>query len=323
MNRTPKIIAEVGSNFDSDLVKAKELIHAAAQAGADVVKFQLFSENSFKHLSKKEESIFEKIKLDPEWLGILDQECKNFNVQFLASVFDTYLLDKYIKIKPSAIKIASSEVTNFPLLQKASFSGIDLIISTGMSDFTDIETAIKICEAAGTNKITLMQCSAIYPCPPEQLNLNCIKTLNSMFGYSVGFSDHTDTTWAACVAVALGCRLFEKHFTLSKEGEGPDHFYALEPNELEEYIKLVNYASSSLGSGRKELKGQEKIHGRREGLYAKRKIVAGEKLNENNTYFKRPALGIRPYLGPLNFSMKVNKDLEADSPIDLTSVEFI
>ena len=322
MHNKIRIIAEAGSNFDADLVKAKELIHAGAEAGADHIKFQLFSENSFDQLSVSEKAVFEQIKLNPDWLGILDEECKKLNVTFLASVFDSFLLAKYLKIKPAAIKIASSEVTNLSLLQNASASGCEMIISTGMSNFSDIELALEVCEAQGNENISLMQCTAVYPCPLEKLDLKTMQTLELMFGYPVGFSDHTETEYAACAAVGLGCQLFEKHFTLSKKGNGPDHHYAVEPYELKHYISTIKDVAGCMGSHRKILKGQERLEGRREGLYATKLLNVGEKLTLENTIFRRPAIGIRKNVSPAHFSMKVNKIIDVDSPINFKDVDF-
>ncbi len=292
LNHKPYIIAEAGSNFNQSLDIAKELIEVAVEAGADAVKFQLFKSEILYPDKGEMYDLFKSIELDSDWIPILNDYCIKRNITFLASPFDIQSVDILDRIDISAYKVASSETTNFKLFDYITKKNRPLIISTGMCDMVDVMEAINSCEANQNFKIALLQCGAIYPIPAKELNLNVIKTYKNFFKVPVGLSDHTLGNVAAITSIGLGACIFEKHFTLNKLSEGPDHSFALEPKELKKYISEIMEAYKSLGEYRKEMLQHEKENGRRLGIYASQTIEIDEEFTNKNIISKRPALGI-------------------------------
>jgi sialic acid synthase SpsE len=289
----PYVIAEVGSNFDKNLDKARRLIDLAAEAGANAVKFQLFRADFLYPNGGDLYDIFKSIELDPDWVPILAMHATEQGLHFMASAFDLKSVDVLEAVKTPAHKVASSETTNLGFLHKLASAGKPLIISTGMCDMIDVEEAVNACLGAGNDQIVLLQCGAMYPLPNELVNLRVIQSLARRFNCPVGFSDHTLGQVAAIAAVGLGATVFEKHYTLDKKGAGPDHFYALEPNELKAYISAVREAHEALGSGEKQMLPKERELGRREGLYLARNMAKGETITAADIVIKRPAVGLR------------------------------
>ncbi len=291
-NNLPYIIAEIGSNYDQDKTKAFRMIEVASKCGVNAVKFQVFKANKLYKKSHPMFKIFKKLELNTEWLSELSNCAKKNKVTFLASVFDLESVDHLEKINIPAYKIASSEISNHELLKYVANKKKTTIISTGMSDYIDIEYALNIFKFSKNNKIALMQCSALYPCSIKNANLNVISSLKSKYNLVVGFSDHTIDNSAAPVAVGLGASIFEKHFTLDKSSEGPDHFYALEPNELKDYVNTIKNSFLLKGSSEKSFLKEERKVARREGVYAKKNLKKNHLLKSKDYYFARPAIGI-------------------------------
>jgi sialic acid synthase SpsE len=287
------VIAEVGSNFNQSLDNGKSLIDVAAEAGADAVKFQLFKAEVLYPNGGDTYEAFKAVELDVDWVAPLKEHCDSRGVAFLASAFDSGSLDLLIECGVPAIKVASSEITNFGLLERAARSKVPLLVSTGMCDLVDIVQAVRIFEQAGNLDVGLMQCGSVYPLPLEQTNLRVMDVLRETFGGPVGFSDHTLGHVASLAAVARGAAVVEKHFTHDKKAKGPDHFYALEPSELRSFIASIREVHVALGDREKNLLPDERKLGRREGLFAKEDIEAGAVLTEHLVEIKRPALGIR------------------------------
>ena len=311
----PYIIAEIGSNFDQDLNKAFKLIEKAAESGANAVKFQLFKADELYKKTDALYSVFKSIELNPDWLPRLKDFSEELNLDFLASAFDLKSLEILESLNVVAHKIASSETTNLKFLRKCAVTGKPLIISTGMCDMVDIEEAVNICRSANNEQIILMQCGSIYPLEPKDANLNVIHSLINRFKYPVGLSDHTLDNIASITAIGLGARVFEKHITMDKMSEGPDHFYAIEPKELDKYIHDINQAFMSLGSHQKSLLSLEKEIGRREGLYITRDISSGDTISADDIESKRPALGIRSRYKNSIIGSNIQRDLKKGSPI--------
>ena len=292
-NSSPYVIAEVGSNHDQDLIKAKELIDVAVEAKAGAVKFQLFRADALYPNHDGLYDIFKSLELNAGWVPELSEYARRRGIHFLASAFDEDSVDVLELVGVPAHKIASSEATNWPLIHKMAVTKKPLIISTGMCDVIDIEEAINVARGAANEEIILMQCGAVYPLENKSANIKVIQTLYQRFSCPVGFSDHTLGNTAAVVAIGAGATVFEKHFTLDKKADGPDHFYALEPAELENYISSLGQAYESLGSEDKQLLTSERELGRREGLYFTRDMEVGEIIMEPDLVSSRPALGIR------------------------------
>ena len=291
----PYIIAEIGSNFDQSLSKAKKLITEAKKCNADAVKFQLFNPKILypKKKDKKMLKIFKSIELKKKFIPPLIEFANLKKIDIFFSVFD-YKNLKYLKrFDLKSYKIASSEVTNFKLVKEIIKTNKTVFISTGMSDIEDVKNILKLFKDKSNQKI-LMQCTSIYPTDISDMNLNVFKLYKKKFkGIELGLSDHSLSDIPAITAVGLGCHYFEKHFTLDKKGRGPDHFFAYNPKEFKKYVRNIRFAYLSLGKSKKEMLDKEKQFGRRDGIYATKNIIKGQKISSKNIFSKRPALGIR------------------------------
>ncbi|WP_270969041.1 N-acetylneuraminate synthase [Campylobacter upsaliensis] len=302
------IIAEAGVNHNGDINLAKKLIEQAAKAGADVVKFQTFKANSCVSVSAKkakyqlettakEESQLEMIKkleLSYETHFELMKHCKKHGIAFLSTPFDLESVEFLRGLDLPYFKIPSGEITNLPYLKAVAKCKKKVLLSTGMANLGEIEAALEILRKNGTRNITLLHCNTEYPTPFEDVNLNALKTLKEAFKLEVGYSDHTEGIVASLGAVALGAVVIEKHFTLDKTMEGPDHRASLEFEELRTLCKGIRELEKALGSGIKKASKSEaknKIIARK-SLVAKREIQKGEKFSEQNLTTKRPGSGI-------------------------------
>ena len=302
------IIAEAGVNHNGDLNLAKKLIEQAAKAGADIVKFQTFKaedcvsikakkakyqlENTAKDESQLE--MIKKLELSREAHFELMKHCKKHNIAFLSTPFDLESVEFLRGLDLPYFKIPSGEITNFPYLKAVAKCKKKVLLSTGMANLAEIEAALEILRKNGTRDITLLHCTTEYPAPFEEVNLNAIKTLKEAFKLKVGYSDHTRGIVAALGAVALGAVVIEKHFTLDKTMEGPDHKASLEPSELKELCEGIRTLEKALGNGIKKASKSEakNIIIARKSLVAKREIQKGEKFSEQNLTTKRPGSGI-------------------------------
>lgn len=302
------IIAEAGVNHNGDINLAKKLIEQAAKAGADVVKFQTFKANSCVSVSAKkakyqlettakEESqleMIQKLELSYESHFELMKHCKKHDITFLSTPFDLESVEFLRGLDLPYFKIPSGEITNLPYLKAVAKCKKRVLLSTGMANLGEIETALTILRKNGTRNITLLHCNTEYPTPFEDVNLNALKTLKEAFKLEVGYSDHTEGIVASLGAVALGAVVIEKHFTLDKTMEGPDHKASLEFEELRALCKGIRELEKALGSGIKKASKSEaknKIIARK-SLVAKCIIQKGEKFSEQNLTTKRPGSGI-------------------------------
>lgn len=302
------IIAEAGVNHNGDINLAKKLIEQAAKAGADVVKFQTFKANSCVSVSAKkakyqlettakEESqleMIQKLELSYESHFELMKHCKKHDIIFLSTPFDLESVEFLRGLDLPYFKIPSGEITNLPYLKAVAKCKKRVLLSTGMANLGEIEAALTILRKNGTKNITLLHCNTEYPTPFEDVNLNALKTLKEAFKLEVGYSDHTEGIVASLGAVALGAVVIEKHFTLDKTMEGPDHRASLEFEELRALCKGIRELEKALGSGIKKASKSEaknKIIARK-SLVAKCIIQKGEKFSEQNLTTKRPGSGI-------------------------------
>ena len=291
----PFIIAEIGSNFDQSLLKAKKLISEAKKCNADAVKFQLFNPKILypKKKDKKIMNIFKKIQLKKKIIPKLIKFAGIKKIEIFFSVFDNQNLKYLKKFNLKFYKIASSEITNIKLAKEIVRTNQTILISTGMSDIQDVKNILKLFKNKKNKKI-LMQCTSIYPAGISDINLNVLKLYKKKFkDIELGFSDHSLSDIPAITAVGLGCMYFEKHFTLNKKSKGPDHFFAYNPKQFKKYVENINTAFMSLGESKKKMLVEEKKFGRREGIYAKKVILKGQKITSQNIFSKRPAIGIR------------------------------
>ena len=301
-----RIIAEAGVNHNGNLKIAKKLIVAAKRAGADYVKFQYFKaeylstkyskqakyqKKKFKQKNNSQKLMLEKLQLSIDQLNELKDFCQKKKIKFALSVFDHITLKLLIPLNLDFIKIPSGEITNYPLLRNATKISKEIILSTGMSNITEIKKAIETIKKYNKKiKITLMHCTTEYPTNEKDVNILSVKTMEKKFKLSVGYSDHTKGNEASCAAAVLGSRTFEKHFTLSRRMKGPDHSASLEPDELLNYILSIKKTINLIGNGKKKITRTEKKNFNivRKSIYALKKIKLGDIFTEENIISKRP-----------------------------------
>lgn len=328
------IIAEIGVNHNGDINKAKQLIEIAAQAGADVVKFQTFNSEdlttNYAPLAEYQEqnspelkdqsNLLKKLELTDSDHFILKNYADKFGIEFLSTAFTVESVDFLSKLGLKRWKIPSGEINNIILLEKIAELNQPTILSTGMSCLGEIETAINTLTSRNLSKdkITILHCNTAYPTPLEDVNLNVIKTLRETFGVNVGYSDHTLGIEVGTAAVALGSTVIEKHITLDRNLPGPDHKASLEPNEFRNLIKNIRNTSIALGSNIKEPTKSEKrnIKIARKSIVASKVIKIGEIFTNDNLTSKRPATGLPPNLMHLIVGKKSNRNYNIDDQIE-------
>ncbi|MBN1431633.1 MAG: N-acetylneuraminate synthase family protein [Methanomicrobiaceae archaeon] len=310
------IIADAGSNHDKKLSQAKELIDIAADAGVDAVKFQLFKADTFYSKSDPIYDLFKQCELPPEWIGDLVDHSRDRDIIFLTTPFEKESVDLLCDYKIPALKWASSEIVNLPFLKYAAEKKLPMLLSTGMSDFADIQEAIDIVRSSGNEDIALFQCTSLYPTPSNLVNLKAIDSIREAFCVPTGLSDHTLGISVPVAAVARGASVIEKHFTISRELPGADHCYALEPDALKAMVDGIREVEDSLGSSIKQMLPEEKRLARRNSIIAEKEIPAGTEITAENIVIKRPAHGIKPKYSSVIVGKKANRDIKADEPID-------
>jgi N-acetylneuraminate synthase len=338
------IIAEAGSNHNGNLEQAKKLIDVASDAGANAIKFQLFkSEMMYPTNSGVVETpmgdvdifeILKKMEIPYEWLKILKEYSENKGLIFLCSGFDEESIEVLENIGISAHKIASPELNHIPLLEYLQTKNKPIIMSTGLSMLCEIEEAINTCCNQGDGQAILLHCVSAYPTPLEDCNLNVIKTLKMAFDVPVGFSDHTlDPVIAPAVAVAINANVIEKHFTLSRDLEGPDHSFALEPSELKQMVDeirkidkvadKISYVKKLIGSDKLDtvLGGYKKTITSSEldiypndkrSIHAISDICKGEVLNIDNMRVLRSERNLNPGIHPRYYKAILGKKITRD-----------
>ncbi|MCM1261966.1 MAG: N-acetylneuraminate synthase [Butyrivibrio sp.] len=304
------IIAEAGDNHNGSIELAFQLIDKAVEAGADCVKFQTFvteeviSKNAEKADYQKESTgsdgnqyeMVKKLELSFEQFRRLQLYAKEKKIIFLSTPFDIPSVEFLYSIEIPCFKIPSGEITNFPYLVKIAETGKDVIMSTGMAELEEIDTAVRVLREHGSGSISLLHCNTEYPTPIEDVNLRAMLTLKERYGVKVGYSDHTLGIEVPIAAAALGAEIIEKHFTLDHNMEGPDHKASLEPDELKAMVTGIRKIEKALGNGIKTASPSEKknIDIARKSIVARRNIKKGEILSEENLAVKRPGNGISP-----------------------------
>lgn len=306
------IIAEAGVNHNGDISLAKKLIDVAADAGADIVKFQTFRADRLATLTAKkadyqlqatdgnesQHAMLRRLELTADMHTELLAHCATRNIDFFSTGFDVESVDLLVSLGQNRIKIPSGEITNLPYLRHIGKLGKTIILSTGMSTLGEVEAAIEVIEQGGTprNKLTVLHCTTEYPTPMDEVNLRAMQTIHTAFDVAVGYSDHTQGIEVAIAAVAMGAVVIEKHFTLDRNLPGPDHKASLEPNELRSMVRSIRNIESALGDGIKRLTSHEFKNQAiaRKSLVAKGSIKAGDIFSAQNITAKRPGTGISP-----------------------------
>ena len=292
------VIAEAGSNHNGDLETAKELIDVAAEAGADAVKFQTFRAEDLyvddrEMVDDPDESTYallESLEQPYEWIPELYDYCQSRGVQFMSSPFDERSAEELAEYVP-AFKIASFTLSHHPFLEHLAEYGKPILMSTGAHELSEVEEAVSVLRENGVEDITLLHCISSYPTPLEEINVRAVETLDNEFDTVVGLSDHTvEPAVAPAAAVALGASVVEKHFTLDKEMEGPDHSFALEPDELDEMVDTIRGTKLALGNGTIDVQDieRETYQRSRRGIHATRKIKQGEAIEKGDVQVIRP-----------------------------------
>jgi N,N'-diacetyllegionaminate synthase len=335
MKKPILIIAEAGVNHNGDLVLAKQLIDVAADAGADLVKFQTFSADRLATREAKkadyqsvttgsaetQHQMLSRLELSANMHHELIAYCAKRNIGFFSTGFDIESVDFLISLGINHFKIPSGEITNLPYLRHIGQFSKPVIISTGMATMGDIEAAIDVLVQAGTtlSLITVLHCTTEYPTPMSEVNLHAMQSMQVACGVAVGYSDHTAGIEVAIAAVALGATVIEKHFTLDKNLPGPDHKASLEPDELKAMVSAIRNIEIALGDGIKRLTPSE-VRNKpvaRKSLVASKAIKAGEVLSVENITTKRPGTGISPMNWDAVIGRKSVRDFAAGELIEL------
>lgn len=326
------IIAEAGVNHNGSLDLAYKMVDAAKRASVDCIKFQTFksqnlvSKNASKADYQKENTgdgtqieMLKKLELTYADFSNLKKYCDKVGMNFISTPFDLDSIEFLDSLDIPFWKIPSGEITNYPYLKAISKTRRPVILSTGMSTLDDIKQALNVLTQNGTTDIKILQCNTEYPTPFEDVNLNAMKTIRDAFGYEVGYSDHTKGIEIPMAAVAMGASVIEKHFTLDKNMEGPDHKASLEPDELFEMVKCIRNIEKSFGNGIKKPSESEKknITIVRKSIVASCYIKKGETFTEKNITVKRPGSGISPMKWDDVIGLVAKKDYSEDDLIEL------
>lgn len=319
------IIVDVAANHNGNLETAKELIKKASEAGADAVKFQtykadkLYSKNTpqFSKDPIKPYDLIKKVEHPRNWIPILSEYAKELNIEFLSSPFDYEAVDLLDDINVPLFKVASSEIVDLELIQYMASKGKPMIISTGMANLGEIEEAVDAVREIGNEEIVLLHCNTVYPTPVHVVNLNAMDTMKNAFKLPIGFSDHTLGWHIPIAAVAKGACVIEKHFTLDRNQEGPDHGFSIEPEELKIMVDQIRDIEKAKGNGIKKvaLEEMESYEKGRRSIIAKVDITKGTKITKDMLVVKRPGYGIKPKFIDMLIGRTAKKDILADDII--------
>lgn len=336
MNNYVTIIAEAGVNHNGSIKLAKQLIDEAAKAGVDYIKFQTFKADNLVtksarqadyqqmnigHKSESQYTMLKRIELSYDAHKELINYCQQKGVKFFSTAFDMDSIEYLNSLNLGLWKIPSGEITNYPYLKRIASFGDKVIVSTGMCELSDIEAALNVLTTNGTKKenITVLHCNTEYPTPFEDVNLKAMLEIGEKFDVQIGYSDHTLGMEVSIAAVALGATVLEKHFTLDKTMEGPDHKASLEPDELTTMVSAIRNIEKALGTGHKEVSASEKknIEVVRKSIVAACDIKAGENLTAQNLSTKRPGSGISPMHWEEVIGTKAVRDFKEEEQITL------
>lgn len=327
------IIAEAGVNHNGSFELAKQMVDTAKEAGVDYVKFQTFKPSSLvskfaekaeyqKQTTGASESqleMLQKLTLTDENFRELKEYCDLIGIGFISTPFDLESIRFLETFNMDFWKIPSGEITNRPYLEAIAKTGRKVIMSTGMCDLEEIREAVKVLEDNGTREIELLHCNTQYPTPFEDVNLNAMKNMQDNLNKPVGYSDHSLGIEVPIAAVALGAEIIEKHFTLNKEMDGPDHRASLDPVELKKMVNSIRNIEKALGNGLKKPSPSEKANKSvaRKSIVAKRSISKGERFSEENLTTKRPGNGISPMRWHEILGLTAMRDFKEDELIEL------
>lgn len=328
------IIAEAGVNHNGNMSMARRLVEAAAEAGADLVKFQTFQANrlvtatalkaSYQMVTtaaeESQHDMLHQLELTETMHDELIVHCRQHRIEFFSTAFDVESMDYLMRLGMARIKVPSGEITNLPYLRRVASFGKPVILSTGMSTLGEIEAALNVLEKAGMSRgmITVLHCNTEYPVPMNEVNLRAMLTIRDAFSVAVGFSDHTEGIEVAVAAVALGATVIEKHLTLDRSLPGPDHRASIEPDELKRMIRSIRNIELAMGDGIKRPSASEEKNRpiARKSLVAARPIAKGERFSSLNLTAKRPGTGVSPMLWDEYLGRTAGRDYVPDELIE-------
>lgn len=327
------IIAEAGVNHNGSLKIAKKMVDAVREAGADAIKFQTFKAENIvtKNASRadyqvkntgedtSQYSMLKKLELSYDDFRELKVYCDASGIEFLSTPFDLESIDFLQELGIRFLKIPSGEITNFPYLRKIGQTGMPVIMSTGMSTLEEVGDAIGVLREYGGRDISLLHCTTEYPAPLDSVNLKAMQTMAEAFNLPVGYSDHTSGIAVSVAAVAMGAVIIEKHFTIDRNMEGPDHKASLEPDELKDMVQSIRDVEMAMGTGEKGLSYSElkNVSVVRKSIVAKRAIRKGMLFSEDNLSVKRPGTGVNPMQWNKVIGLCAKRDYEEDEMIEL------
>lgn len=327
-----KIIAEAGVNHNGSVALAKQMVDAAKEAGADYIKFQTFipkklvSKFAEKADYQKETTgsgesqleMLEKLALTQKDFTELNRYCREKQIGFLSTPFDLDSIEFLDTFDMDFWKLPSGEITNLPYLEKIGQTRKPVVLSTGMSSLQEVKDAAAVLRKAGAKEIMLLHCNTQYPTPVEDVNLRAMQTLEKELNLPVGYSDHTQGIEIPVAAVAMNACIIEKHFTLDRSMEGPDHKASLEPDELKTMVQAVRNVEQALGNGKKEPSPSElgNISVVRKSIVAKCGIKKGDIFTEDNLTVKRPGNGISPMRWHEMIGKQAERDFAEDEPVE-------
>jgi len=316
------IIAEIGSNHNRDINIAKKLIDKAAEAGVDAVKFQTFKAEKlysmktpkFSKDNIKPYDLIKSIELPRSWQKNLCKYSVRKGLHFLSSPFDYEAVDELDHIDVPAFKIASFEIVDLEFLKYVAKKKKPILLSTGMTNLGEIEDALTTIRSQGNNEIILLHCSSLYPSPVETVNLRAINTMKNAFQIPVGFSDHTLGIHISLAAIAFGANVVEKHVTLDRTMKGPDHSFAIEPDEMKQLVREIRDIEKAKGTGikQRDVREQEMYEKGRRSIIAARNIPKGAKITRDMLIIKRPGYGIQPKFIDLVIGRRAKVNITAE-----------
>ena len=317
------IVAEAGLNHNGDIEIAKKMIDAAIDVGADAIKFQTFKTEEFLSRSSEYFELFKNVELSFKDFEELNEYAKEREIIFFSAPFDIISAEFLEKLDISCFKVASSDLTNIPLIRRIAQSKKPMIISTGLANLEEIENAINCCKKENNNNLILLHSVSNYPTSPDETNLRAMDTLREKFDFPIGYSDNGESSLVDLVAVSMGSNIIEKHFTLDKTMKGPDHSFSIEPENLKELISNIRMIEKMQGTGNKNPQDSEipAIKSIRKSLTARVEIPKGTRFTLDNIAIKRPQDGIEPKHLDEVLGKRAIKNISVDTTIrfeDLT-----
>lgn len=329
------IIAEMSANHAGSLGRAKEIIHAAKEAGADCIKIQTYTpdtitidcDNEYFHINdgtwegENLYHLYEKAYTPWEWHAELKEEAEKVGIDFFSTPFDFSSVDFLEKLGVEFYKIASFELVDIPLIKYVASKGKPIIMSTGMATLAEIDEAVQAVRDEGNEQVALLRCASAYPAITDEMNLRTMQNMKKTFDVPVGLSDHSMGSVGAITAVALGAKIIEKHFCLSRDIENPDASFSMEPNEFAQMVKDIRQAEMAIGTIKYGPSEQEKANiGFRKSIFAVQDIKKGDILTNENIRVIRPGYGVEPKFYGEIIGQNALCDIEKGTPIKLENV---